>query len=127
ARLIRATPGVERAQPALTNLIKFDGKDAFLNGYRGRPLFDTPISHGRWFTAQEAAAQARVAVIASNLARTTRTHVGDQVSLQTGAGPKSFRVVGETTTQWNNGTAFYVPLQTMQSLLGIDTANSYLI
>ena len=90
-RLIRTTPGVAHAQPALTNLIKFDGKDAFLNGYRGRPLFETPISHGRWFTAQEAARQAPVAVIAANLARTTGTRVGDQVTLQTGAGPKSFQ------------------------------------
>jgi putative ABC transport system permease protein len=126
-RLIRATPGVIHAQPALTNLIKFDGKDAFLNGYRGRPLFDTPVSDGRWFTPQEEVRRARVAVIASNLARTTATHVGDQVTLQTGAGRKSFRVVGVTSTQWNNGTAFYAPLPTMQSLLGIDTVNSYLI
>ncbi len=126
-RLIRITPGVARAQPSLTNLIKFDGKDAFLNGYPGRPLFDTPVTHGRWFTTQEAATNARVAVIAGNLARTTGTHVGDEVKLQTAAGPKSFRVVGETSTQWNNGTAFYVPLQTMQTALGIDTVNSYLI
>jgi putative ABC transport system permease protein len=126
-RLIRTTEGVARAQPALTNLIKFEGKDAFLNGYRGRPLFETPVSHGHWFTGEAAATHAHVAVIASNLARATGTQVGDQVTLQTGAGPKSFQVVGETTTQWNNGTAFYVPLQTMQSLLGIDTVNSYLI
>ncbi|MGE5273330.1 MAG: FtsX-like permease family protein [Verrucomicrobiota bacterium] len=126
-RLIRMTPGVARAQPTLTNLIKFDGKDAFLNGYPGRPLFDTPVTHGRWFTPQESAANARVAVIASNLARATGTHVGDEVKLQTAAGPKSFRVVGVTSTQWNNGTAFYVPLQTMQTALGIDTVNSYLI
>jgi putative ABC transport system permease protein len=125
--IIRSTPGVARAQPTLTNLIKFQGKDAFLNGYRGRPLFETPISHGRWFSPNEAATRARVAVIASNLARTTGTHAGDRVTLQTGAGPKSFRVVGVTSTQWNNGTAFYVPLQTMQALLGIDTVNSYLI
>jgi putative ABC transport system permease protein len=126
-RLIRTTPGVARAQPSLTNLIKFDSRDAFLNGYRGRPLFETPISDGRWFTDNEAATHARVAVIASNLARMTGTRVGKQVTVQTGAGPKSFRVVGVTSTQWNNGTAFYVPLQTMQSLLGLDTVNSYLI
>jgi putative ABC transport system permease protein len=126
-RLIRATPGVARAQPTLTNLIKFDGKDAFLNGYRGRPLFETPITDGRWFSAQEAATNARVAVIAANLARTTGTRVGDEVALQTGAGSRSFHVVGMTSTQWNNGIAFYVPLQTMQSLLGIDTVNGYLI
>jgi putative ABC transport system permease protein len=126
-RLVRTTQGVARAQPALSNLIKFKGKDAFLNGYRARPLFETPISHGRWFSAQEAATRARVAVIASNLARMTDTGVGDRVTLETGAGPQSFRVVGVTSTQWNNGTAFYVPLQTMQSVLGIDTVNSYLI
>jgi putative ABC transport system permease protein len=125
--LIRTTPGVARAQPVLNNLIKFDGKDAFLNGYRGKPLFDTPITEGRWFTQQEATTRARVAVIATNLARTTGTRVGEMVTLQTAAGAETFRVIGKTSTQWNNGTAFYVPLQTMQSLLGLDTVNGYLI
>ena len=47
--------------------------------------------------------------------------------LQTAVGPARFKVIGETSTQWNNGTAFYVPLQTMQKLLGLNTVNAYLI
>jgi putative ABC transport system permease protein len=127
AQLIRTTKGVAYAQPYLMNVLKYEGKDAFLNGYPGKPLFETPLTHGRWFTAAEAASDSRVAIIAENLARTTGTRVGETVTLQTAAGPARFKVIGETSTQWNNGTAFYVPLQTMQSLLGLDTVNAYLI
>jgi putative ABC transport system permease protein len=127
ARLISETPGVAHAQPYLLNQLKFAGKDAFLDGYRGKPLFETPLTEGRWFTTAEAATQAPVAIIGENLARTTGTHVGETVTLQTAAGPARFKVIGETSTQWNNGTAFYVPLTTMQKLLRLDTVNAYLI
>ncbi|MGE5690056.1 MAG: FtsX-like permease family protein [Pseudomonadota bacterium] len=126
-RLIRTTPGVARAQPTLTNLLTFKGEDAFLDGFPEQPLFRTPITEGRMFTGAEAASRARVAVIARNLARTTGTHVGETVTLQTAAGPASFRVIGETSSQWYNGVNFYVPLQTLQELLQRDTVNGYLI
>src|SRR5512146_2280392 len=125
-RLIRTAPGVARAQPTLTNLLKFKGTDAFLDGFPGQPMFETPIVEGRMFTQTEAASRARVAVIASNLARTTGTRVGETVTLDTAAGPARFRIVGKTSSQWFNGVNFYVPLQTMQGILHRDTVNGYL-
>jgi putative ABC transport system permease protein len=127
SRLIETTPGVARAQPTLTNLLKFKGHDAFLDGFPEQPMFETPITEGRMFTRADAASHARVAVIASNLARTTGTRVGERVTLQTAAGPASFRVIGKTSSQWYNGVNFYVPLQTMQEILHRDTVNGYLI
>jgi ABC-type lipoprotein release transport system permease subunit len=127
ARLIRQTPGVARAQPTLTNLLKFKGKDAFLDGFPQQPMFQTPITEGRMFTRADSASHARVAVIANNLARATGTHVGETVTLQTAAGLASFRVIGKTSSQWYNGVNFYVPLQTMQEILHRDTVNGYLI
>jgi putative ABC transport system permease protein len=127
ARLIRTTPGVARAQPTLRNNLKFKGKDAFVSAFPRQPMFQTPITEGRMFTPADAASRASVAVIASNLARATGTHVGDTVTLQTAAGLASFRVIGETSSQWYNGLNFYVPLQTVQRLLHRDTVNGYLI
>ena len=66
-------------------------------------------------------------MIAANFARATGTHVGDRVTLQTAAGPASFRVIGKTSSQWYNGTGFFAPLQTVQQLLHRDTVNGYLI
>ena len=127
AQLIRSTPGVERAQPALMNTLKFKGKDGWLYAFPQQPMFETPITEGRMFTAADAAARARVVVIAGNFARATGAHVGDQVRLQTAAGPASFRVIGKTSSQWYNGTGFFAPLQTVQQLLQRDTVNGYLI
>ena len=77
---------------------------AAVTGFPQQPLFEHADHRGRWYTPAEAASHARVAVIAENLARTTGTHVGDRVTLQTAAGPASFRVIGMTSSQWNNGT-----------------------
>ena len=125
--LIQRTPRVASAQPYLMNLLKFKGKDGWLYAFPQQPMFETPITRGRMFTPADAASHARVAVIAANFARATGTHVGDQVTLQTAAGPASFRVIGMTTSQWYNGTGFFAPLKTVQQLLGRDTVNGYLI
>jgi putative ABC transport system permease protein len=125
--LIRATPGVAQAQPFLMNALKFKGKDGWVYAFPRQPMFETPITEGRMFTPADSAARARVAVIAGNFARATGTHVGDRVTLQTAAGPASFRVIGKTSSQWYNGTGFFAPLQTVQHLLHRDTVNGYLI
>jgi putative ABC transport system permease protein len=127
ARLIQTTPGVAQAQPSLMNTLKFKGKDGWLFAFPRQPMFDTPITEGRMFTAADAASRARVAVIAGNFARATGTRVGDTVTLQTAAGPAAFRVIGKTSSQWYNGTGFFVPLQTVQQILHRDTVNGFLV
>jgi putative ABC transport system permease protein len=127
AHIMQTTPGVAGAQPLLENALKFQGKDAGISGYADRPLFEQPIVNGRWYTPTEAASGAHVTVIAKNLARTTGTGVGDTVKLQLASGPETFRVIGETSSQWNNGLNFYVPLQTLKTVLGTTTVNGYFI
>lgn len=126
-RVIKATPGVEQTQPMLVNSVKYKGKDAAITGFTERPLFEQKMSSGRWYTPAEAASRARVAVIAKNLARMTGTLVGDDVTLRTAAGPVSFRVIGMTSSQWNNGLNFYVPLQTAKAVLHTTTVNGYFV
>jgi putative ABC transport system permease protein len=127
ARLIRTTPGVAETQPSLTNLLKYKGKDGFVTGYAQDPMFRVEVTSGRWYTPAESAARARVAVIASNLARVTGTQTGDVATLQTATGPARFRVIGETSSQWNNGMNFFVPLTSLQALLDSDTVNGYFV
>ena len=126
-RLIKRTPGVAHAQPYLMNLLEFRGEDGWLYAFPGQPMFETPITEGRMFTPADAASHARVVVIAGNFARATGTHVGDRVTLQTAAGPASFRVIGATSSQWYNGTGFFAPLQTVQQILHRGSVNGYLI
>jgi putative ABC transport system permease protein len=126
-RVMNATPGVAQTQPMLVNTVKFKGKDAAITGFTERPLFEQKMIGGRWYTPAEAAARAHVAVIAKNLARTTGTHVGDTITLKTASGPASFRVIGMTSSQWNNGLNFYVPLQTAQAVLHTTTVNGYFV
>jgi putative ABC transport system permease protein len=127
SRLIRSTPGVAKAQPFLVNLLKYKGRDGWLYAFPEQPMFATPILHGRMFTPADGAARAHVAVIAENFARTTGTHVGDRVTLQTAAGPATFRVIGVTSSQWYNGTGFFAPLATVEQVLQRDTVSGFLI
>jgi putative ABC transport system permease protein len=126
-RVINTTPGVAGTQPTLLNGLKFKGKDAYVNGFAQQPLFKQDMVAGRWYTPAEARSGAHVAVIAKNLARTTGTHVGDTVTLKTASGPASFRVIGTTSSQWNNGLSFYVPLTTLKAILHTNTVNGYFV
>jgi putative ABC transport system permease protein len=126
-QVMNATPGVAQTQPMLVNTVKFKGKDAAITGFTERPLFEQKMIGGRWYTPAEVASRAHVAVIAKNLARTTGTQVGDTVTLKTASGPASFRVIGMTSSQWNNGLNFYVPLQTAQAVLHTTTVNGYFV
>jgi putative ABC transport system permease protein len=126
-RLIQTTPGVADGQPMLENALKFKGKDAFVTGFTEQPMFKQDLTAGRWYAPAEAASRAHVAVIAKNLANTTGTHVGDRVTLKTASGPASFRIIGTTSSQWNNGLNFYVPLETLKTILRTDTVNGYFV
>ena len=116
-RAIAATPGVARAQPALTGDAELAGEEAFVWGVPREPLFRYRLSDGRWFSAAEERARERVAVIERNLAQFVGVEVGDRVALTTAAGPARFRIVGTATNQQEDGTVLYVPLTTLRSVL----------
>jgi ABC-type lipoprotein release transport system permease subunit len=59
-----------------------------------------------------------------NLARTTGVRVGDRVTLETAAAPATFLVIGIASNQQENGTALFVPLTTLRSVLDEPTGVS---
>jgi len=123
-RTIRTTPGVAEAQPALVTSVKLDGEDAVFWGMRREPLFRYRISAGRWFSTAEDQTRRRVAVIERNLARATGVGIGDRITVATAAGPARFRIVGIAQNQQEDGTALFVPLTTLRSVLGEPTGVS---
>ena len=117
ARVIRSTPGVAEAQPALVNDVELAGEEAFVWGVVREPLIRLDTTDGRWFTAAEEQARDRVAVIERNLAERTGTQVGDPVTLATAGGAARFRIVGIANNRQEDGTVLFVPLTTLRSVL----------
>ena len=117
-RTIRATPGISEAEPVLKNTVELAGRESFVWGVERDPLFRYRLADGRWFSAGEEQAGARVAVIERNIAQLVGVGVGDRVRLETAAGDADFRIVGIAKNQQENGTALYVPLTTTRVLLG---------
>ena len=85
ARLIASTDGVRDAQRWLSNAVRVDGHDAGAWGLPARPLMNTRISRGRWYSDAEAAGRARVAVLGPTIAKTLGKDVGDRSSSPPGA------------------------------------------
>ncbi|HRE00759.1 MAG TPA: ABC transporter permease, partial [Ilumatobacteraceae bacterium] len=125
---IRAVPGVAEVEPVLKNTVALDGDEAFLWAMEPEPLFDHRITGGRWFSVEEDRDGAAVAVIERNLSQRTGVVVGDEVQIDTAAGPARFLVIGTVNNQQENGRVLYIPLTTGRTLLGQrDGATSYLI
>jgi putative ABC transport system permease protein len=124
AEVIRLTPGVAEAQPALVNDVELAGEEAFVWGVVRDPLVRLDVSEGRWFSAAEERARDRVAVIEGNLAERTGTKVGDRVPLETAGGAARVRIVGIADNLQEDGTVLFVPLTTLRSVLGAPTGVS---
>jgi putative ABC transport system permease protein len=117
AQVIRSTPGVAQAQPALVNDVELGGEEAFVWGVPREPLLALDVTDGRWFSAREEQARERVLVIERNLAERTGTTVGERVTLETAGGAAAFRVVGIADNRQEDGTVLFVPLTTLRTIL----------
>jgi putative ABC transport system permease protein len=117
-RLIASTEGVREAQPWVQNNVRLEGSDAPAFGLPARPLMNMRVDDGRWYTEAEVAAQAKVAVLGATLAKTTGTRVGDRIRIDTGGGPATLRVIGTSRNQAENGGGVFLPVSTLQSVLG---------
>jgi putative ABC transport system permease protein len=124
AEVIRSTPGVAEAEPALVNEVELAGEEAFVWGVERDPLLRYRLADGRWFSEAEEQGREPVAVIERNLARVTGVEVGDRVALDTAAGPVEVRIVGTAKNQQENGTVLFVPLTTLRTLLDRPAAAS---
>ena len=117
AALIRATPGVAAVEPMFVTDITLAGKDAKIWAVQQATMFHYRLAAGRWYTPAEEQARAHVAVVESDIAQATGTRLGDTITVQTASGPASFRVIGISTNQQENGTALFVPLTTLHAVL----------
>jgi ABC-type lipoprotein release transport system permease subunit len=125
-RLIASTDGVRKAQAWVQNNVRLEGRDAQAWGLPARPLMNTHLNAGRWYTDAEVSARAKVAVLGATIAKTTGKHVGDRIRINTGSGPATLRVIGISGYQANNGDVAFTPVSTLQSVLGSPGAvNSY--
>ena len=70
-RLIASTEGVREAQPWMQNNVRLEGRDAQAWGLPARPLMNTRVDGGRWYTDAEVGARAKVAVLGATIAKTT--------------------------------------------------------
>jgi putative ABC transport system permease protein len=116
-RLLRTTPGVAVVEPMFDAKVTLGGEDGYVWAVRRTTMFHYRIADGRWFTSAEEQQRARVAVVERNIARVTGTHVGDRIVVESGSGPVALYVTGIASNQQEAGTALFVPLTTMRSLL----------
>jgi putative ABC transport system permease protein len=117
AALIRATPGVTAVEPMFVTDIKLAGQDAKIWAVQQATMFRYRLTAGRWYTPAEEQTRAHVAVIEQAIASITGTRLGDTITVQTASGPASFRVIGISANEQENGTALFVPLTTMHALI----------
>ena len=117
AALIRATPGVAAVEPHFATDVTLAGKSAKIWAVQQATMFHYRLAAGRWYTPAEEQTRAHVAVIEQDIAQATGTRLGDSITVQTASGPASFRVIGISPQQQENGTALFVPLTTMHAVL----------
>ena len=87
-RLIASTEGVREAQGWTQNTVRVDGQDAAAWGLPARPLMNTHMVRGRWYSDAEAADGSRVAVLGRTLAKATGKDVGDRITVSTECRPR---------------------------------------
>jgi energy-coupling factor transporter ATP-binding protein EcfA2 len=117
-RVLRSTPGVRRIQPLLSTSAKAGGKDVVLWGTADRPLMNMQVADGRWYTPAEGRRHEPVAVLGRQLANQLRVGPGDSSQIKTPAGTVRTRVIGVSDSQGNNGLAVYIPMASVQTILG---------
>ena len=67
-------------------------------------------------------------MLGRTIAGTTGSAVGDRIRLSTANGPATFRVIGISANQADNGSAVFVPVSALQSVLGMTgTFNNYFL
>lgn len=117
-RTVAQLPGVARTQPLLTNAARVSGASVQAWGMPEDPMYDPELVAGRWPTAQEVRDRTRVAVVGKAVAERAGADVGDRLVVQTAAGPVPMRIVGITTNEIFQGAMVYLPLRTLQDILG---------
>jgi putative ABC transport system permease protein len=119
--------GVARAEPFLQSTVKLHGQVEDFMGVVPTGMVQPGVSQGRWLTPTDQHRGARVTVVGNDVARATGVHLGDRMTVATGAGPVSLQVVGISASP-GAIQHIYVPVSTAQAALNrTGTADGYLI
>jgi putative ABC transport system permease protein len=115
-----AVPGVRLAEPFAGTNFRLMGEKVSALGLPGDTRAHVVrMADGRWFSDEESRQGRLVAVVSTTLSRLHGVQAGSEVRMETPAGERLFRVVGLTDTIVQMGRVVYVPMSTMQSLLGM--------
>ncbi len=117
---IMAVPGVKLAEPFAATNFRLSGNAVSVYGLPGHTRTHiVRIVEGRWFSDNECTDAKQVAVLSTSLSRLEGVHTGGSIIMKTPAGDRSFLVVGLSDTIVQMGRVVYVPMPTIQSILGM--------
>ena len=105
--------GVAAAQPFAQSHVAADEIDTWAWGLPADTIYDYELVRGRWFSAEEAASKARVAVIGRALASQTGLDIGDTVDVEDRTGLVGYEVIGVDDRMVNDGEGLFVPVDTL--------------
>jgi putative ABC transport system permease protein len=125
AQLLSSRPDVAAVQPIIYSQVESGGDERVAWGLPADTIYDHDLSSGRWFTAREVAAAARVAVIGRPLAETTHTEVGDRIDLGTATGVEAVEVIGVDEVLVHDGKYVWLPLETAKQFAEQADPNVY--
>ena len=120
--LIESVPEVAVAHPMLYSSVELDG-EKYVWGLPADSIYDHDVIAGRWFTADEVAAAAKVVVLGEAAASQTGLGIGDTVTVETRRGPIDLDVVGIDGQLVNNGQGLFTPYTTVLDYEGWTTTN----
>lgn len=120
--LIAAVPQVELAHPMTYSSVELDG-EKYVWGLPAESTYEPELIAGRWYTAEEDAAAARVVVVGEATANQNGIGVGDEITVETRGGPIELAVVGIDGQLVNNGQGLFIPFRTVLDYEGRTTGN----
>ncbi len=125
ADAVLANLGASGSHAMLYNMMDIGGSQYPVWGLPPDALYTPHIEAGRWLTASDIASPTPVMVVAHALAAKQSLHVGDTVTVGLATGPRQVTVIGIDSNLINNGTNAFIPLTTLQQMLGRSDTNAW--
>jgi putative ABC transport system permease protein len=120
--LIATVPEVASAHPMTYSSVELDG-EKYVWGLPAESTYEPDLVAGRWYTAEEDAAAARVVVVGVAVANQNGIDVGDMITVETRGGPLELEVIGIDGQLVNNAEGLFIPFETVLDYEGRSTGN----
>jgi putative ABC transport system permease protein len=102
--------------------VELDG-EKYVWGLPADSTYEPDLVAGRWYSADEDAAAARVVVVGVATANQNGIDVGDTITVETRDGPLELEVVGIDGQLVNNAEGLFIPFETVLDYEGRTTGN----